>query len=78
MAAARDDYLLALYDLSKADPSRWATFVEAFKTYTMYELERSLSTPTSDIAIAFGYSRCITQLRNDCVNIDALASKLRK
>jgi hypothetical protein len=78
MAAVRDDYLMALYSVSKTDPAKWATFLEAFKTYTVYELERSLGTPTGDIAVAFGHSRCITRLRDDFIEIEQLADKIKR
>lgn len=78
MSEVRDEYLRALFDVSKADPAKWATFVEAFKNFTAYELERSLTTPAADVAMAFGYGRCITQLRNDFINIEGLANKLKR
>lgn len=78
MAAQRDEYLKALHALSKVDPNAWATFVEAFKVFTAYELERSLTAPTVEIAVAFGHNRCITQIRDDCINIEKTMEKYRK
>lgn len=78
MAEARDQYLLALYDLSKADPSRWATFVEAFKAYTMSELERITTSPPDSALVAIGFGRKMKELRDDFVGIEALAGKLKR
>jgi len=75
---ARDEYIRALYDLSKADPARWATFVEAFKAYAVHELERSLSTPSSEVAVSFGINRCLVHLRDDFINIETIMGKLKK
>jgi hypothetical protein len=74
----RDEYLRALFELSKADASKWATFVEAFKTFTVYEYERALSAPTGETYIMVGMNRRMRDLRDDFIHIENLASKLRK
>jgi hypothetical protein len=74
----RDEYIRALFDLSKSDPAKWATFLEAFKAYSAHELERSLSTQASDIAVSFGINRCLIHLRDDFIQVEALMNKLRK
>lgn len=78
MAAERDVYLLALYDLSKGDPARWATFVEAFKTYTAYELERITTSPVDSALVAIGFGRKMKELRDDFIHVETLASKLKR
>lgn len=78
MNEARDEYLRALYSVSKADPAKWATFVEALKVYTFYEYERALSMPSSDTQIAVGMNRRIRDFRDDCVNINNVADKFRR
>ena len=78
MAEARDEYLLALYDLSKGDPARWATFVEAFKTYTAYELERITTASPDNALIAVGFGRKMKELRDDFVGVEVLAGKVKK
>ena len=74
----REEYIRALFDLSKVDPAKWATFVEAFKAYTIHELERSLSTPSSEVAISFGINRCFVHIRDDFIGIQGLMDKIRK
>lgn len=78
MSEARNEYIRALYDLSKGDPSRWATFVEAFKVFTIYELERSLTAPSAEAQVNLGMMRRMRELRDDFVGIEALASKIKK
>ena len=78
MADVRDEYLRALHSLSKADASKWATFLEAFKVYTFYEYERALSMPASDTQIAVGMNRRMRDLRDDFTNVDNLANKLHR
>ena len=78
MADARDEYLRALFSVSKADPAKWATFVEAFKAYTIYELERNLSAPTSEAQLGVGMGRRMKELRDDFIGIDGLMSKLHR
>jgi hypothetical protein len=74
----REEYIRALYDLSKGDPARWATFIEAFKVFTLFEYERSLSTPSGEAHIALGMNRRMRDLRDDFIHIENLADKLRK
>lgn len=78
MSEVRDEYIRSLFDLSKTDPAKWATFVEAFKAYTVYELERALSAPTSEAAMGVGMGRRMKDLRDDFVGIETLMSKLRR
>lgn len=78
MAEVRDQYLRATYELSKADPAKWATFVETFKVYVAYELERALSAPTGDALISVGMGRRMRDLKDDFVHIETLADKLRR
>lgn len=77
MSEARDEYLKAMYDLSKVDPNTWATFVEAFRTYTVYELERMLTTPTAEAQVSLGMGRRMKELRDDFVGIEATMQKYR-
>ena len=76
--SVREDYLRALHSLSKVDASKWATFVDAMKMLAVSEYERALSMPTNDALIAVGMNRRIRDLRDDCVHIDSLVSKLYK
>ena len=74
----RDAYIRATFEISKADASKWATFVEAFKNYTLYEYERALSMPAGDSLIAVGMNRRMRDLRDDFISIENLADKVRK
>lgn len=78
MAEVREEYLRALYDVSKADPSKWATFVEAFKMLVSYEQEKALSAPTTDALIAVGSGRRMRDLKDDFVHIETIIAKLKK
>jgi hypothetical protein len=78
MSEVRDEYLRALFDLSKVDVSKWATFVEAFKAFTLYEYERSLSAPSGEAQIAVGMNRRMRDFRDDLIHIENLAGKLKK
>ena len=78
MSSERDEYLKALYALSKSDPSTWATFVEAFKTYTVTELEKITTSSVENAPIAIGFGRKMKELRDDFVDIEKIADKLRK
>jgi hypothetical protein len=78
MAEARDAYIKATFELSKHAPSEWATFVEAFKVFTMHEYELGLSVPAGEVQVAMGMNRRMRDLRNDFVHIENLADKLRK
>jgi hypothetical protein len=78
MSEIRDEYIRALFDVSKADPARWATFVEAFKAYTIDELERITTSNVENAPIAIGFGRKMKELRDDFIDIEGLAEKLRK
>jgi hypothetical protein len=75
---ARDEYLKALYALSKSDPNTWATFVEAFKAYTADELERITTSTVEAAPIAIGFGRRMKELRDDCMNIEKIMDKYRE
>jgi hypothetical protein len=77
MAVARQTYLKATYLLAKNSPAAWADFVEAFKLYTAYELERAMTAMTLEAQVALGMSRRIVEIRDDFVNIEERGGKLR-
>ena len=78
MAEVRDEYIKALFELSKGDPAKWATFVEAFKAYTVFELEKITTAHVENAAIAIGYGRKMKEQRDDFTDIETLAEKIRK
>jgi hypothetical protein len=75
---ARDEYLKALYVLSKSDPNAWATYVEAFKAYTADELERITTSSVEAAPIAIGFGRRMKELRDDCIDIEKTMDKYRR
>lgn len=77
MAEVRQAYLKATYLLAKNSPAAWADFVEAFKLYTVHELERATTTMTPDALIAMGMMRKMLELRDDFVKIEERGGKLR-
>jgi hypothetical protein len=78
MSGARDEYIKALYALSKSDPNAWATYVEAFKAYTADELERITIASVEHAPIAIGFGRKMKELRDDCIDIEKIMDKYRK
>lgn len=78
MSEPRDQYLLATYDLSKGDPARWATFIEAFKNLVIYEYERALSAPVQEAQVMVGMNRRLRDLRDEFIHIETLVNKLKK
>lgn len=78
MAQIRDEYIRATFELSKSSPAAWATFVEAFKNYTMYELERMLTTPTSEAQVSLGLGRRMRDMRDDFIGIEELMKRVGK
>lgn len=76
MSEARDEYLKAMFRLSKRGGPEWLEFVEAFRVYTAYELERNVSVPTGEAVKALGMNQRMIELRNDFVDIEKTASKL--
>ena len=78
MSDVRDEYIRALFDLSKSDSAKWATFVEAFKVYTIDELERTTTSNVDNAPIAIGFGRKMKELRDDFIGIEALMNKIRK
>lgn len=78
MSEQRDAYIKAMFEVSKADPAKWATFVEAFKDYTHYEFDRLLGGATADTLLNVGMGRRMKELREDFINIETLASKIRR
>jgi hypothetical protein len=75
---ARDEYIVALHALSKVSPDAWATFVEAFKVYTAYELEKITTAAPEHAPIAVGFGRKMKELRDDIVGIEQLAQKIKR
>ena len=78
MADVRNEYIRATFDLSKVDPAKWATFVEAFRAYTVAELERITTSTVENAPIAVGFGRKMKELRDDFIGIEALMDKIRK
>jgi hypothetical protein len=78
LADVRNEYIRATFDLSKVDPAKWATFVEAFKAYTVAELERITTSTVENAPIAVGFGRKMKELRDDFTGIEALMDKIRK
>lgn len=78
MSEVRDEYIRALHDLSKSDPARWATFVEAFKAYSASEFEKMTAATPDNASMAIGYGRKMKEQRDEIIGIEALMNKLRK
>lgn len=78
MSETRDEYIRALFELSKADASKWATFIAAFTGFAVYEFERSMTAPSSEAQVSLGMNRRMRELRDDFIHIEALAAKLKK
>jgi hypothetical protein len=78
MSEARDEYIRAIFTLSKSDPAAWASFLEAFKAHIGEELERLLRMPNDDAQIGLGWARCLVSLRSDFSNIEELMRKITK
>jgi len=78
LADVRNEYIRATFDLSKVDPAKWATFVEAFRAYTVAELERITTSTVENAPIAVGFGRKMKELRDDFIGIEALMDKIRK
>jgi hypothetical protein len=74
----RDNYIRALYDVSKADPHKWATFLEAFSAMVNDEYEKSLSAPANDALISVGNNRRLRDLRQDFIHIETIMAKYKK
>ena len=78
MTEVRNEYIRATFDLSKADPAKWATFLEAFKAYTASEMEKLTASLPENAAMAVGYGRKMKEQRDEFVGIQALMDKIRK
>ena len=74
----RDAYIRATCLLSKSNPDAWATFMEAFKAYTAYELERITSATPEMAQIAIGSGRKIKELRDEFIDIEKLVEKIKR
>jgi|HubBroStandDraft_5_1064220.scaffolds.fasta_scaffold792918_2 hypothetical protein len=74
----RNNYIVALYAVAKTDPAKWANFVEAFRAYTIYELERITSATQDTAGIAIGFGRKMKEQRDDFNDIESLMDKIRK
>lgn len=77
MAEIRSAYLKATYLLAKNSPAAWADFIEAFKAYTAYELERAATARTDEAQMALGMSKRMIELRDDFVKIEERGGRLR-
>lgn len=74
----REDYLRALFTVSKTTPPEvWTAFVNALTNYTWDQMERVItSAPTNDALIAIGMVRHMRELRDEIVNIEAIVRKM--
>jgi hypothetical protein len=78
MPKARDDYLRAMFKLSRVGPGEWATFVEAFKVYAAEEMERTFTVASDDALMGIGFGRRMREMRNDIVGIESIPESLKK
>ena len=78
MAEARDEYIRALFELSRVSPDAWANFVEHFKWITAVELEKMASSPPDHAVNAVGRARKMIEIRDDFINVEAIAAKIKK
>jgi hypothetical protein len=73
----RDDFVRATWLLSKSNPQAWDAFVQAFRSLYWSELERNLTAPTDQAAMAQGMGRRMCELKDDFDTIDDLMKKLQ-
>lgn len=77
---AREEYLKALYTVSKTVPPEiWANFVRVLTAYTLDQMERTVtSVPTNDALIAIGMVRHMREFRDEVKDIEATIRKMDK
>ena len=77
---ARDDYLRALYRLSKScPPEAWENFRVALGSYVSDQIEKVIgSAPSGDVQIAVGYVRYMREFRDEVKNIETMYQKVDK
>jgi hypothetical protein len=77
---ARDDYLKALYTVSKTTPPEvWVNFVNALTTYTWDQMEKVvISVPTNEALVAIGMVRHMREFRDEVKDIEATVRKMDK
>lgn len=79
MRTVRDDFIAALFQLSKASqPEAWDKFLRVFDSYVAYELERGLSSQTQDVLISVGMGRRLREMRDDFKNVEEIYRKITK
>lgn len=77
---AREEYLRALYSLSKnTPPDVWMKFVNALTVYTQDQMERVvISAPTNEALVAIGMVRHMREFREEVKNIEEAHRKMDK
>lgn len=77
---AREDYLRALYTLSKTCPPEiWVNFVKALTTYTADQMERTVvSVPSGEALIAIGMVRHMREFRDEVRDVETIIRKMDK
>ena len=74
----RDAYIKAVFELKRSSPEAWENFVEHFKWQTLIELERMTTSPPDHAQIAVGLGRKMKEIRDDFINVEAIAAKIKK
>lgn len=78
--SVREDYLRALYRLSKSTPPEvWEQFRMSLNIYASDQIERAITgTPVAEIHIAVGYARYMKEFRDEIRNIETIIQKMDK
>ena len=72
-----NELVKASWVLSKAHPEYWSRFINALHDYTRDRLERSISTPASEVNIAVGMARQALDFSKTMRSLDTLYEKIR-
>lgn len=75
---ARDAYIRAVFELSRVSPDAWGNFVEHFKWMTVIELEAMANAPPDRAQTAVGMAKKMKEIRDDFINVEAIAAKIKK
>lgn len=79
MSQERDEYIKALFHVSKnTPPDVWLSFMAAFRNYVEYDMERLIvSVPTNEALVSIGMCRRMREIRDDFSNIELLFKKIK-
>ena len=76
MSGQRDVYIKEMFALARVNFDQWRRFIEAYRWYSMEQIELMLSAPSGELHVAVGRARQMLLFLDEIQNVEDTYKKI--